>query len=86
MLGSILGRIPFLLVNSRDLLKLKLRAPAHPPPPAVDDPLLCVLAVNVFLVPSDGDRKQSDFSGTVEDPIATVRLFLSVALDAVTGT
>ena len=84
MLRSILGRIPFLLVNSCDLLKLKLRAPAHPP--AVDDPLLCVLAVNVFFVPSDGDRKQSDFSGTVEDPIATVRLFLSVALDAVTGT
>ena len=40
----------------------------------------------MFFIPRDGDREQSDFGGTVEDPVATVRLFLGVALDAMTGT
>jgi len=41
------------------------------------------LAVDVAVVPRDCDGEQTHFSGTVEDPIAAIRLLLGIAFDAV---
>jgi len=38
------------------------------------------------IIPHDGDGEQADFTGTVEDPVATMGFFLGVAFDTVAWT